>query len=348
MIWPRPIRGTAGRWPVSRSALFVCGAIVFSGSVARAQEEVPSASFAPSLTIGGGVSRFIGDLGESDYGSVGPVVRVGFDFPGTSLALVLAHWPDVNSFRMTSMHLEVQQALWSPRRFTPSLLLGIGRTWAAYRLAGPAVAPDGGSAAVGLAARVTASPWLAVDADIRVRTDEAGFNGEWRVMGTYTRGARPAAPARGRVEAISLWMIDVSGPWIGVSPTLGLRAARPLRPGVAAALTLAIAHWQIPSASSPAGYLWDTRAAVAMAQGEWRFTTGLPIGLRSGPAVTIMGEGPDNGVTVGVGAELFAEIHLHGVRLEGSLGWLWLARGESVDPGDQHGLTVGLGFGTHE
>jgi hypothetical protein len=72
----------------------------------------------------------------------------------------------------------------------------------------------------------------------------------------------------------------------------------------------------------------------------------VPVTLRGGPAVVVMGEGPDNGVSFGSDLGASVRVGLGPLDLTGGVGWFWFARSDSGDAADQHMLTWhgGLSF----
>src|SRR6266700_6146718 len=79
----------------------------------------------------------------------------------------------------------------------------------------------------------------------------------------------------------------------------------------AAALTIALLHWQIPGQRSLVSYLWDTRAILLMP--AWRRGKNdgnLRWYAQAGPSVSLMIEGPDEGFRGGANAELVGSVRL--------------------------------------
>lgn len=306
---------------------------------AAGQDSSPSdsASYRPFLSVG--LSQFVGDFGEDNDGSLGPMIRGGLRFPGSAVGLSFSYWPDVNRFRLASLQLDFVQDLTERRRITPNLIVGVGHTWGRFLGTGPANEPTGGSAAAGLGVKAHLTDRLTIDTDVRLRTDDYGWNGEWRLFAEMAPASVLASASGRRTSFFTSWMAEIEGPWVTVAPSFGLRVSQD--DGV---LTVQMAHWQIPREGPSGGYVWDTRSVIAAAQTQ-RDLIDDRLFLRVGPAISAMGEGPDNGVNFGGQVDVALVFDVGSAHLEAGLGYLWLNRSSSSYPSDQRGLMFSVGVG---
>lgn len=295
-----------------------------------------------------GPSLFMFDAMEEPIGATGGAVRIGFRAPSYELGLVLEHWADVADFRITTVLLEATYPLGQRDRFTPHLVAGLGRVWSRYH--GPATfydEPEGAAASLGAGFEWLSSRSVGVRAEGVLRSDGGGYNATARVLAGWS----PAVPdASGtRVETTGgtfvSWMVPLSGPWHFVEPALGGRLSR--RDGrVGTSLSLAVFHWQIPGEALLRDYIWDTRAFVATPSIEIEGVGVSQMTARLGPSITMMGEGPGNGVNVGVSLE-GAVTPRWASFLTLGVSWLWMPHDNGGDVrvtnADQNGLLVFAG-----
>jgi hypothetical protein len=284
-----------------------------------------------------GVTRFLADFAEGQEKGYGVAARIGLQLPGEFAALSLSRWPNVKEFRITSLQLELARDLVVQRAITPYLVVGVGNTWGAFLGTGQAVEPTGTSASFGFGVKAAILPQFVIAAQTRLRTDDAGWNGDWELMAEARRGRVLARPSSRRINLTASWMSPIAGPWRTVKPGWGLQISQN-----ASAFSVQMVHWQIPRDAPLGGYLWDTNAVIASILPRiW--SVGDVVVLRIGPAIAAMGEGPDNGVTLGSAGEIVLGAPVGPMRLETAVGWLFLNR--EGDGPDQHGVTLSLAVG---
>jgi hypothetical protein len=289
-----------------------------------------------------GVSEFVADFAEDSWFEFGAAARVGLQEPGSEVALALSYWPDVSRFRMVSLQAEFTQNLTGPHVLTPRLTAAVGHTWGKYLdSVGEADEPTGASAAIGVGVRARITRRTALLTDVRLRTDDYGWNAEWRTSAELNSGAVLRSPGDVRVSVLGSWMTRLGGPWVSVEPAFGLMVHND-----GSLLSVMMAHWQIPRpASDGGGYSWDTRSLIASAQSE-RQLVGDKLRWRIGPAIGIMGEGPDSGVRFGWQIDLVLSLPVGPGRVDATAGWLWLRRPDDGPyEGSQDGLVWSVSLG---
>jgi hypothetical protein len=220
------------------------------------------------------------------------------------------------------------------RVVTPYLAVGVGHTWGSYRGVGPADPPDGTSAAFGLGVRAHLWSRVSLSTDARLRTDGGGWNADWRTLVDVGAARAVGPPLLRRTNIVMSGMSAFAGPWWSVSPSFGIQMED--QGGI---LSVQLAHWQIPRAGG--GYVWDTRAVLASAQGKLPLFSDR-LHLRLGPLVSAMGEGPDNGVQLGSAFDLAWGVRLGPADLHVSVGYLHITR---PDEPDQRGISWSVALG---
>jgi len=300
----------------------------------------------PRVGLFGGVTGFVGEFGESNHFSVGPALQVFLEDQTTRLGLSVSHWPDANAFRMTSLHLEMAQGMANTRLVTPFLELAVGHTWAEYLASGPAVKPEGGSAAVGLGIQLEAGMNLRILSDLRLRTDGGGWNGEWRTLAGFSKGGSTSTADKIRWSGSALWLKRLRGPWKSSGTGIGFSVDRAVAEQLRSVQSMYLIHWRTRRRPEAGGHRWDTRGVLAIPQAQWASPAYPRLRLRGGPVVSMMGEGPDNGVRPGGHLEAQLGSSFRGVFLALKVGWFWILRSGSDDPRDQHAISFGAGIGS--
>lgn len=302
----------------------------------------------PALAVG--PSFFLAELWESSQEAAGIGVRGGVRTPYGDIVATLETWPDVRSFHITTILIEASYLLRPRERVTPFLLLGLGHARSRYH--GDAsrwTNLDGTAASFGLGLEWTTGRWLDVRTEGLLRTDDGGYNGAIRMLVGWTpdRGDPAPLPMARHVDVVAYWMTPVSGPWRFVEPGYGFRVSR-IHDRLGGSLTFAIFHWQIPGEAFLRDYVWDTRAFVAQPALEWHPRKLQSLAVRGGPVITMMGEGPGNGASLGGHLEA-AWAPSWTAPFSVGAGWLWM-RHDTEDArytaADQHGLMLfgGLHF----
>lgn len=316
------------------------GAVTVTGEEPAAQAGVA----APWALVG--PATLITNFGESGISAVGATAKAGVVFSLLTAGLAVSYWPDVSDVRLSSVHAEMSYALFASKYFSPQITLGFGHAFATDLGGRPRRLPQGRSASYGIGARSQIWRSVAVGADVAIRTDGGGWNGEWRILAGYrARDWRPTQETDVEVDVGTFWMIPLRGPWRFVDPAYSLGVSQAFSPKLAGALSLAFIHWQIPGEALFRSYLWDTGMFLALP--GLRFSPGPRglFGLTAGPAVAAMGEGPDNGATVGAHVDVAVPLReLVRLPLTFGVGGLWLARSESNDASvnahDQVGVLI--------
>lgn len=330
---------------------------LLSGGPLKAQEyrAADPDLLAPRWFVHSGLSDLWVDFGEANQRHLGFALTTGVTWNAVETGVLASVW-QWESWRLASV--EAQGGL--PIRAGPTsaldLVLGVGYTWSDY-LGEPipfvtVVETSGAAANLGLRYRFDVRSGWSVRTGIFMRTDAGGWNGEWRVMAGWRQPSQtPSQPASHTTDfrIRVYYMVPVGGPWRFVRPGYALAARRSITPTISAALTLAFFHWEIPGQAFLRDYLWNTGSFVAFPAAQWSTGERVKLAVRAGPAVVMMGEGPDNGVTLGPDLEAELEVDVGGIEVDLGAGWMWILRGWDDDPdygGDQHGLMLfgGIGF----
>ena len=307
---------------------------------------------APTFSIGGSIFEF--DERGPYYGVA---ARAGIGVVSYfDLVLTVEHWASLGSLVGWSSQLEGALYPVGRRVVSPRVILGTGWFWASPEGSSTSRAGFNGSASsFGLGVRVWPGGSLAFNFDALVRFD-AGVSGnaELRGLVEYTPGTlerRPLA-GRGRVALLALGMVPVAGPWRFTEPGYAVRFATPPLAGHhSGSLAVALLHLRIPHPTIEGAYGWDTRAVLI--NPGWQWDTGSQLGqvsVRAGPALTLMFEGPDQGMRAGARIEIGTTVRLGPVPVTVGAGWLWTIRGETASastPGtDLHGVILSAGIGS--
>jgi len=303
----------------------------------------------PTLSLGGSILWF--DAGNDDAFR-GVAVRGGVALGALAeLTLGVERWPELGPYSAWSLQAEGSIYPLGRRRLAPYLLLHRGHFRATLPPSSIYVRElTGGTTGLAGGFHVRARDPLGVRVEYAVRYEPGGGDEQLRALVTYVPKLARAGPDSAEVAAVVYGMIRASGPWRFVEPAYALRFASGVTKRDAAALTVAVLHWQI---SEPARllvpYLWDTRAVLVMP--AWRrgsTDADLRWYVQGGPGLSLMVEGPDYGLRGGASAEAGASFRLG--RLPGltaGVGWLWIVRGVSdlaVPSTDERGLLVHAGI----
>jgi hypothetical protein len=350
------LRAPGAGWPALRAGVLLCW--LLAGS-ARAQSLAPrvtgdveqSRPFAvsPTVSLGGSILEF--DY-SGDHAFRGIVLRGGVALgPIGEVTVGGEHWPDLG--RYAAGWAAQAEAAFYPlgrRRVSPYLLFHLGH-FQATPAPGSTRNRGVSGRSTGLALGVHARVWdpLGVRLEGVIRYDGGAGDDEVRALVVYAPGLAKAGSVGAEGAAVVYGMVRASGPWRFVEPGYAVKTATRVTERDAAALTLALVHWQIPGSGPVGSYLWDTRAVLLMP--AWRrgtFDGRLRWYVQAGPTVSLMLEGPDNGLRGGANAELGGSLRLGPLpRMTGGIGWVWIVRGAS-DPrataDDQHALLLHAGL----
>lgn len=341
----RPVAKARGLGAVLPLAF--CSALML-GSVTGLQGQAGGKGMQPAVWTG--LSYSVLDFGETDLATPGIGLRVGVGLPFLTVSALGEYWKEVGDFSLGSAHLEAAYFLARGAHVSPFLLLGLGhaRTW--YRGDYPerAVESNGPSAALGLGLKGSIWRDYGVRLEAVMRTDDGGMNATLRVLGGYapTPAVADSQAVESGLDFFASWMHPLSGPWEFVEPGFGLRHSRQVTDRIAATIAFSVVHWQIPGEAFMRSYIWDTRAFIAQPGVQWSPLDRIPVSLRLGPQVVIMGEGPDNGATLGAFVDV-AVVRPFGIPIHLGTGWFWFPRQYHPDPrisDDQNGITVSGGI----
>jgi len=334
-----------GLTPSARAASTLLGVLALSPvPLARnaAQATAAYARVLPTVSLGTGILEF-DPSGDQPFR--GYAARAGVELNHfLDVTLTGQFWADLEGLRGRAIHLEGLYYPMRRPRVAPYVLIGIGH-FGVSRVPGSTRGTFRGRATafgLGLHARVWGAWGLRVEGLVRI--DDMALDDELRGFIGYA----PAIPAANstrpppQVTPALYWMVPVAGPWRFVEPAYALKFATPFSKRGAAALTMALVHWHIPSS-------FDTRAVLIMPGARWS-SLGPRLYAQAGPLVSVMVEGPDDGVRGGLQFEVGGRLVGGRVAATCGLGWMWLSRAPDPvtrDPGrDQHGLLahVGIGF----
>jgi hypothetical protein len=303
--------------------------------------------FRPLVFVG--ATEGYADVWEDHIPGGGISGRFGLRLPSVDLSVVGEHWNDWDDIRFSSALVEANLYPFGTGRVAPFLLLGLGRYTYTWRegASDDRTRHSGGSGTLGVGIQSALWHGTALRTEAAMRVDGGGFKGQLRLGLGYAADA----PAPGRVHSapqrdLTLsWMAPVRGPWRFVQPGFGLNFSRPVSDRFSSTLGLEVDHWQIPGSGFNRDYIYDTRAFVGTPGVEWRPGASGRFSLRAGPAMALMGEGPDGGLNLGLHATAATSLQPLGLPLRVGAGWMWLPR-DAVDdvwihPGeDQQGLMV--------
>ena len=307
-------------------------------------------------TIQVGLSAYSAEFEGDDASDIGLTLKGGIRIPYLDITGLVERWDQINGSRFSSVLLEASYYFAGQRRVAPFVIVAAGHTWQRYTGDYPIdLADDGAAAGFGLGVRVSAA--LGIDARVEglLRTDVGGYSGAARALLGWAPALLDPSPERymAHGDAFLSWMVPISGPWRFVEPGFGLRFARSANRW-GGSLGLAVFHWDIPGdmyAGVPGlerRYIWDTRAFVATPGVVWHAQATLPVELRAGPSIVIMGEGPGNGANFGGHLEAVVSSRSP-VAVGAGVGWFWMQSENLGDSrftnADQHGLTVFLAVG---
>lgn len=302
----------------------------------------------PTLSLGGSILWF--DAG-GDAAFRGAALRAGAALgPLAELTVGVDRWPNLGPYSAWSLQAEGSIYPLGRRRLAPYLLLHRGHFRATLP---PATIYTreliGGTTGLAAGFHVRLRDPLGVRVEYGVRYEPGGGDEQLRAFVTYAPGLARAGLQAAEAAAVVYGMARVSGPWHFVEPAYALKFATRVGERDAAALTIAVLHWQI---SEPARllvpYLWDTRAILVMpawrrgkTEGHFRWH------VQGGPSLSLMVEGPDYGLRGGANAEVGGSLRFRSLPgLTGGVGWLWIVRGvsePSVPPTDERGLLFHVG-----
>lgn len=286
---------------------------------------------------------FIGDLGESNFGALGTMLRGGVRLPMFDVTVATEYWPNMESFRIVSAQVEGTFYL-SRAAAAPVLVMGVGHSWSHYTGLYGGGGSNGASASVGIGMHIPVSRLYALRPEALIRTDGGGWNGSLRLLFAYAPSLqvepRDLSGPSGGVS--TFWMIPIGGPWHLRAPGAAIHYSRPVSLRYDVGLDVALVHWYMPGPAS--GYVADTRSFIAMPSVQRALDDRGFLSVRGGPAVVIMGEGPDNGANLGLDAMLVLSGRPIGGPLSAGVGWLWFPRDDPGYGGDQHGLLLSLAF----
>lgn len=317
---------------------FVCGQ-----AIAQQATDAVEGSKGPYWYAAAGTTGLIVDFGEGGYRGLGLVMAGGISWQNMETGIVASVWPNIQDSRISSIQAQGSLPFAFGTGTALELTVATGYAWYTYLGEVTGVADvSGPNASLGLRFRANSASGWGGRAGAFMRTDAGGWNGEWRVLVSKAQQGEVLSPESSSDLdfGVRLYhMIPVGGPWEFVGPGYAVYARRPITPDLNASLTLALFHWQIPGQAFMRGYLWDTRSFVALPAGEWSLAHSPDVNLRAGPAIVTMGEGPDNGVTLGPDLEVEVGFGLLGWNARIGTGWMWILRRDN-DPltaGDQHG-----------
>jgi hypothetical protein len=289
--------------------------------------------------------------GDDAFRGIGLRAGVGLGAM-VELAVGAEHWPDLRPYDGGwSVQAEGSMYPLGRRRVAPYLLLHLGHFWATlpsgsiYTRRGLSGRTTG--LALGFHGRVL-DP-LGVRVEGVLRFDAGGGNDQLRGFITYTPGVQHLPVPSAQMAVVVYGMVRMSGPWQNfVEPAYALKFTTGLSERDAAALTIALLHWQIPGRRQFASYLWDTRAALLMLGWQrGRRSGNVRWYVQAGPAMSVMMEGPDWGLRGGAHAEFGGSVRAGSLPgLAVGLGGVWIVRSASdaaVPPTDQRGLLVHAG-----
>lgn len=334
--------------PRSTFAFIALSLQLAAGGPLKAQVDAGKPPGVWTPTVAAGASFYVAEFGEGNYRNTGAMLRGGMRLPGVDVTLAAEYWPDVFDFQILSTQIETTFFL-SRHSFSPVLVASIGHSWSHYTGTLRGIGPNGTSAAVALGFHVPVSDLYGLRTEAVMRTDDGGWDAAFRLLMEYAPAA-PSTPSNtpGPGGGLSVfWMIPVHGPWHFVEPGYAIGFERPVNPRFGVDLDLALVHWQVPGAALFRDYIWDTRSFMGLPSVEWTADERGLARLRGGPAVVLMGEGPENGVTLGLHAGVAFSGRSIGVPLSLGVGWLWFSRDNSdprVGGDDQHGLTLSAGL----
>lgn len=307
-------------------------------------------SLQPTGSLGGSILEFDygGDQAFRGYALRGGVSLHSF----LDLATLVERWPDLAG--RDGWAIQAEGAYYPLRRpvVAPYVLLAVGHFAVSSRSGSPNSGIGGlaTSLALGVQTRIWSGFGLRLEGV--VRSDAGAGDDELRGFVTYggNRSPAPSGVPPARAAVVLYGMVPLSGPWRFVEPGYAVKFVTPVSLQQGAAMTVALFHWQIPSAALPGAYEWDTRAVFVMPGWQWSGKEPLAwLYLRGGPAVSVMLEGPDKGTRAGLHFDVGASGHVVFVPVTASVGWLWLVRnapGGALTPGtDQRGLLVSAGVG---
>jgi len=316
--------------------------------VAGAVGSTPRFALRPTFSLG--VSILESDQ-SGDDAFKGFVFRGGIALGAfADLTVSGEHWPELGPRKGWALQGEANIYPVGRRRVAPYLLLHLGHFWATLP-PGSIYTSEFSGRSTGFALGFHARVWdpLGVRLEGVIRYDAGGGDDQLRALVTYAPGLAQAGRVPAEVSAVVYGMTRASGPWHFVEPAYALKFATRMTQRDAAALTIALLHWQIPGQRSLVSYLWDTRAILLMP--AWRRGKNdgnLRWYAQAGPSVSLMIEGPDEGFRGGANAELVGSVRLGTLpRLTGGIGWIWIVRGvsdSSVGGTDQRGLLFHAGM----
>lgn len=291
----------------------------------------------PTVAVGAGVLEYDrgGDQPFRGY-AVRAGVQLGWAF---DLTASVQWWPDLGEYRGRAVQAEASFYPIGRPVIAPYLLLAFGR-FSATPVSSMSGTSDAGAAkgvALGVHARV-AGPW-GVRVEGLARIDASAFDDELRVFAVYAPRPRGrVGPARRPSSRLSAGaMAAFSGPWRFAEPLYALDLTSPVSQRVSVVFTIGLAHWRI-------GNAWDTRAVVLMPGLQRALMSGrLDVALSAGPMLTVMLEGPDNGVRGGAHLDVSGGVKVAKVRAIMGASFFWFVRspyaGHVSDSGeDQRGL----------
>lgn len=317
--------------------------------------QVSAASGSPfgvSPTVSVGVSVLEFDL-AGDQAFRGSALRAGAVVGRfVDITALAERWPDLGSRHGWALQVETALYPMGRARVSPYLTLSLGHFSASPRDASNVTGVEGltRGIALGLHGRVWKS--LGIRVEGVVRFDATASDDQLRGFVSYA-GQQPSEnaelPSPGAAVVV-YWMIPLAGPWRFAEPGYALKTFTPLSATLAGGLTVALLHWRLLNPTLPGAYSLDTRAVLIM-PGLDRYWKGASRRLhaRIGPALTVMLEGPDDGLRAGAQLEFGAAAKAGALPLTAGLGWIWLPRGASGAlagrTSDQHGLLLHVGIG---
>lgn len=305
------------------------------------------AHFSPVFAVGG--SKFLFDE-RGPYNGIAVKAGAGVH-PYLDAVLVGEHWPTLGGANGWSAQIETSLYPAGRRPVAPRIVLGVGRFWTTPPTQSSSQGVRGFTRSFGLGLQAHVSQSVALELDALMRYDAYAADLQLRLLaGRTARSLARPLPGPPRVAATVSHMVPVRGPWELFEPAFGVRLTTPLANAHSASLGVVLLRWRIPSVTNPRGYSWATGALLVTPGWQWnRYVGRAGLRARLGPAFTLSGEGPDNGLRAGAQLEVGGSVRLGSVPLTAGVGWLWISR--HVNPGgstpgtDQHGLMLSVGLG---
>lgn len=281
-----------------------------------------------SYSVYGGPSHYVVFAGEPQQAHFsGKSLRPTLRLADYGLGVELARWTRGSDQTKWIAQIVGDATLFADKPVSAHLFSTFGRS--AHM--GPLVPSDGGgslttSYGVGLSINVFRP--IVIRSNGVIRLDRSTWHRGYDLL----LGWDPGAPARHsrsiRVSGGAALMATLQGPWRPVEPLYSIGLSQSVNERFGLEYSLTLFHWQIPSDQHLGGYIWDTRGFISGYAVTWQ--AGRSVSVSAGPAIMIMGEGPDRGINLGTLTSIGWSVPV--VPLTIHVGLTWVSRPASASP----------------